>query len=213
MQDDVTPPAVSRRHLQLRKVHTRFTVVKRIVHLFVICGALALAVTLFFSLNEYQSQWYRMHLSQPGATLSQQYAQLLRPATIERDTVALRSLLGVLKLEPVVMSATVYDQTGRQLAATDGALPLVSERMLNASPVTYLKSIYDTSGNEVGFIQLLLDRELALSEPATLNQQLYKSVAAALLLAMLIAIYLTRGVYKSRRYLVRLLYQRGSSAS
>lgn len=214
MQDDsVKSPALSRRQLQLRKVHTRFTVVKRIVHVFVISGALALAVALSFSLNEYQSQWHRMHLNQPGATLSQQYAQLLRQATIERDTAALNALLGVLKLEPVVMSATVFDQTGRQLAATDGAQPLVSQPMLTASPVTYLKSIYDTSGDEVGFVQLLIDRELALSEPSALNQQLYKSIAAGLLLAMLIATYITRGVYKSRRWLVRLLYQRSSSTS
>ncbi|GGW85942.1 hypothetical protein [Alteromonas halophila] len=206
MEDKQASAGLSRRQLQLRKVHTRFTVVKRIVHVFVISGALALAVALILSLNEYQTQWHRMHLHQPGATLSQQYAQLLRPATTARDISELATLLAVLKLEPAVLSVTVYDQDGRKLASTDGAQPLVSESMLRASPVTYLKRIRSQSGQEVGYVQLLFDRELVLSEPATLNQQLYKLIAAGVLLAMLFATYFTRGIYKSRRWLVRRLY-------
>ncbi len=202
----------SRRQLQLRKVHTRFTVVKRILHVVVLTAMVAVAVALTLSLKEYQTQWHRMQLNQPGATLSQQYARLLRRATIAQDSETLGELLGVMELEPTLMSATVYDQRGRQLAATDNANALVSQAMLKASPVTYLKSIYDDQGNEVGFVQLLFDRELILSGPATLNIQLFKIIVAGLLLAMLIATYMTRGVYKSRRLLVRLLYQRNSAA-
>ncbi|MEW9798771.1 hypothetical protein [Alteromonas sp. CYL-A6] len=193
----------NRRRLQSRRRHTRFTVLKRIIHLLVITGALSIAVALYGLITEYHSQWSRLHLTQPGTALSFQYAALLRDATSNGDVKAIDALLDVVNQDPFVISATVYNARGEQLATAGDKADLVSPAMLAASPVTFLRNISNDQGELAGYLQLLMDRELTLAQPDALRQQLVKLVTGIILLAVLVAIYLTRGIYKSKYWYLR----------
>lgn len=195
--------SVTRRRLQVRKRHTRFTVVKRIVHLAVVITATAIALSLYGLSSQYYAQWTRLHLSEPGQSLSFQYAAILSEPTSQRDTAAIERLLGLLEQDPAVIKATVFDVQGRELANAGEPVPLVSNQLISRSPVTFLRDITGADDQLYGYFQLVLDRELTLSQALSLHQQNTRLLAGLILLATLGAIYLTRGVYKSKYWYIR----------
>lgn len=194
--------------LNALNIHSRFTVFKRLIHLGVIAAALIVFVSLLSIYSEYRAQWYRLHSSQPGEILSLQYAKILQPVMQRKEHQAILDILKTVTELPLVISASVYDDKGIELVASGAFFDVTQSPLKSQSPITYIQTITDDSNHVIGYFQLLLDRELTLTQPITLNHQVFAIGIGLALLSAIFSIYITRGIYKSkpklRKWLTRL---------
>ena len=189
-----------------RVSHSMYTVFKRLVHTLVAIVVVILTIGLLLMYQQYQTDWISIQTAQPGTSISRQYAKIMQPALLANDRQQMEKLIAIASAEPEVISVQVFDTKGQYLAPlpkTTSIVTLTQERAI--PPNTHVESIYDENGNQIGYINVHVDTEKVLSNPISLRHQLAYIMSSIIVLALIIGIYLTRGFYKFRPWIVRVV--------
>jgi membrane protein len=202
--------------------HSLYTVIKRVMHTLLASLVIALLVALLLMLQRYQQEWLHAQTAYAGNSAARQYAKLLQPLMSKPDanddksanaSVApqlgnLNSVIKVLADEPHVLGISVFDEKGRYLAPLPKTESVVS---LNQShdvlPITFVESIVCEQGRVVGYLHIHMDTEKVLEAPLSLRSQLFVIAVIVLFIALVVGIYVTRGFYKFRPWLLDVITQ------
>ena len=76
-------------------------------------------------------------------------------------------------------------------------------RERDVAPNTHVEKILDDNGKVIGYLNVNIDTEVVLSSPLTLRQQLWLIISAVIVLALIVGVYITRGFYKFRPWIIR----------
>lgn len=181
-------------------VNSGYKAVKRLLHFMLMLAAIVLSTTIILRYDHYQSQWLSHEASQPGKILSRQYALALAPLLENNNVDAARMMLETLRQEPVIMDAALFAADGQPWLEGDSPISLAGlyHRDNVVVPITHLAVITSQSGEDMGFLRLLINQEALLDKPLALNQQREEMFLEIAALSLLIGIYLTRTFYKTR---------------
>jgi membrane protein len=186
--------------------HSMYTALKRLVHTMIMSIGVALTIGLFLVYDEYQQDWIDIQTAQPGRSMSEQYAKIIAPALLQEDRESIEALTAIAIQDPAILSLSVFDTKGKYLAflpQVDSVVTLSRERTV--PPVTYLQGITDDEGNTIGYLSVNIDTAHILTKPLLLRHQLDLIAAIIVALTLIIGVYLTRGFYKFRPWLLEAL--------
>lgn len=187
--------------------HSAYTALKRLIHTAIMGAAVALIICLFVVYEKYQSQWVSVQTEQPGRSVSQQYAKILAPALSSNDITELENLATIAVSDPAVMSVSIFDSKGKYIAPLPRGESVVTVTRENPiPPVTYLEVIEGDEGQTLGYLSVNIDTDYILDNPLTLRQQQVFIAILIIALALIVGIYITRGFYKFRPWLTRVLH-------
>lgn len=186
--------------------HSAYTALKRLIHTAIMGAAVALIICLFIVYEQYQSQWLSIQTDQPGKSVSQQYAKIIAPALSNDDITEMESLIAIAMSDPAVMSVSIFDSKGKYIAPLPRGESVVTITRENPTPpVTYLEVIQNSEGQALGYLNVNIDANYILDDPLTLRQQQVFIAMLIIALALIVGVYITRGFYKFRPWLTRVL--------
>lgn len=186
--------------------HSVYTALKRLVHTLIMSIGLGLTVGLFLMYDEYQQDWVDVQTTQPGRSISQQYAKIIAPALEQEDRNSIEALAAIAIEDPAILSISVFDDKGKYIAPlpkVDSVVTLSRER--DVPPVTYLQKINNSDDNTIGYLSLHIDTAHLLSSPLALRHQQGLIALIMIALTLIVGVYLTRGFYKFRPWLLHKL--------
>ena len=182
---------------------SRYSVYKRVV---------LLALTLFVAISTLYI-WLSSHLSMNthyfsqadkiGRGLSLQYQVILTEPVAKRDFARIQTILTALVQDPQILSASVFDASGRILAQNPDYLDFVHLHQKNAAltPLTFVGELHSSEKNQqvhLGYLRLVMDAQLANANIDKMEQAFISRTLVVMLLALLSGIVLTRSFYKWR---------------
>ena len=197
------------------KVHSTYTVYKRIANLIVVFIGIAVGINLWWVNQQQTKAWYGVQAKQLGRSLSQQKALGLVDAVRGQDKEALRQALTQLLTDEHVIAAAVYNYRGKLLARV-GSDPNQLESPATQAPrnLTFVADVIDspssknteaaeliaTSGNMpiIGYLKIQLATDMVMAHHDQYQQQLSNQRSVFMLLAALGSLYITRAFYKLR---------------
>ncbi len=210
--------------------HSLYTALKRLFHTLIVCTVFALIVVLLLLFQQYQSDWLTVQTRYSGESIARQYAKLLQPAFIaddlsnstshssagvsQRQRDYIEAVASVLVDEPHILALSVFDKDGRYIAPLpkiDSVVELSQSQ--HVTPLTYVGMITDTENNLLGYINIHIDTQAVLESPLTLRFQLALIAGILVFLALLFGVYLTRGFYKSRPWLIQVIESKRSTST
>ena len=74
-------------------------------------------------------------------------------------------------------------------------------------PITFVESIVSEQGQVVGYLHIHMDTKKVLEAPLSLRSQLFVIAVIVLFIALVVGIYVTRGFYKFRPWLLDVITQ------
>lgn len=197
------------------KVHSTYTVYKRIANLVLVLIGIAIGINLWW-VNQQQTQaWYGVQAQQLGRSLSQQKALVLADIVRKEDKEGLQLVLTQLLADEHVIAAAVYNFRGRLLARVGSELTQL-ESLKNQAPhnLTFVADIIDSPSDQtaqtedmvatfgsvpiIGYLKIQLATDIVMAHHNQFQQQLSKQRVIFMLLAALGALYITRAFYKLR---------------
>lgn len=196
--------------------HSLYTVIKRVMHTLLASLVIALLVALLLMLQRYQQEWLHAQTAYAGNSAARQYAKLLQPLMSKPDANAdvapqlgnLNSVIKVLADEPHVLGISVFDEKGRYLAPLPKTESVVSlNQSQDVLPITFVESVVSEQGRVVGYLHIHMDTEKVLEAPLSLRSQLFVIAVIVLFIALVVGIYVTRGFYKFRPWLLDVITQ------
>lgn len=189
-----------------RVYHSMYTAFKRIIHTLIAIVVVVLSIGLLLMYQEYQANWLSIQTAQPGTSISRQYAKIIQPALSANNHQQIETLISIAGEEPEVISIQVFDAQGQYLAPlpkADSIITLTRER--STPPNTHVESIYNDTGQVIGYINVHTDTNKVLSKPISLRHQLGYIIVSIMILALICGIYFTRGFYKFRPWIIRIV--------
>ncbi|WP_269520201.1 AhpA/YtjB family protein [Alteromonas sp. BMJM2] len=198
--------------------HSLYTVVKRLLHTLLASLVIGLLVALLLLLQRYQEEWLLTQTEYSGSSAARQYAKLVSPILdTENDTakaLALKNIAVVLTQEPHVLGIAIFDERGQYIAPlpkTESVVTLSQSQEIR--PLTFVESVVNDSDNVIGYVHIHMNTKVVLADPLALRTQLILIGVIVLFLALVIGIYLTRGFYKFRPWVINKIAQLGNVQS
>lgn len=193
-------------HSTHRVSHSMYTAFKRIIHTLIVIAVVGLTIGLLLMYQQYQANWISIQTAQPGTSISRQYAKIIQPALVANDRQQIEALISIANEEPEVISIQVFDAKGRYVAPLPKADNIVAlTRASTVPPNTHVESIYNDNGQIIGYINVHIDTEKVLSSPISLRHQLGYIMSLLIILTLITGIYVTRGFYKFRPWMMHML--------
>jgi membrane protein len=197
--------------------HSLYTVFKRLVHTVLASLVVALLIALLLMLQRYQEEWLLAQTEYAGSSAARQYAKLVSPIidtsgsadsganSINDATraLALKSTSTVLTQEPHILGIAIFDEKGQYIAPlpkTESVVVLSQSQ--DVRPLTFVEPVVNNSDNVIGYVHIHMNTEVILEDPLALRAQLLLIGVIVLFLALVIGIYLTRGFYKFRPWVI-----------
>ncbi|BFT29744.1 hypothetical protein D210916BOD24_09200 [Alteromonas sp. D210916BOD_24] len=182
---------------------------------------LALGVVLVLLFQQYQNDWLIVQTQFAGESIARQYAKLLQVTSdIPLDEVMqgqidnnesrvkqnshIERVVSVLMEEPHILALAVFDRDGRYigpLPRTDSIVAMSQSQ--GVTPLSYVAAIENNDGDVLGYLNVHMDTQAMLESPLTLRYQLTFIAFILVFLALMMGIYLTRGFYKFRPWLLQ----------
>lgn len=196
--------------------HSLYTVVKRLVHTLLASLVVALLVSLLIMLQRYQEEWLLAQTEYAGSSAARQYARLVAPfvdadSTIDSDTkreATLKNIATILTQEPHVLGIAIFDEKGQYIAPLPKTESVVTlSQSQDVRPLTFVEPIINDNDNVIGYVHIHMNTKVVLEEPLALRAQLLLIGVIVLFLALVIGIYLTRGFYKLRPWVINNITQ------
>lgn len=198
--------------------HSLYTVVKRLLHALLASLVIGLLVTLLLLLQRYQEEWLLAQTEYAGSSAARQYAKLVSPIlNTNNDTakaLALKNIAIVLTQEPHVLSIAIFDERGQYIAPLPKTQSVVTlSQSQEIRPLTFVESVVNDSDSVIGYVHIHMNTKVVLEDPLALRSQLLLIGTIVLFLALVIGIYLTRGFYKFRPWVINKIAQVGNVQS
>ncbi|MAI36768.1 hypothetical protein [Alteromonas sp.] len=205
--------------------HSLYTVVKRLVHTVLASLVVGLLIALLLMLQRYQEEWLLAQTEYAGSSAARQYAKLVSPiidttgnaksdANSVNDAtraVALKSTATVLTQEPHILGIAIFDEKGQYIAPLPKTESVVAlSQSQDVRPLTFVEPIVNNSDNVIGYVHIHMNTKVILEDPLALRAQLLLIGVIVLFLALVIGIYLTRGFYKFRPWVISKFAQLGN---
>ncbi|WP_032096913.1 MULTISPECIES: hypothetical protein [unclassified Alteromonas] len=205
--------------------HSLYTVVKRLVHTVLASLVVGLLIALLLMLQRYQEEWLLAQTEYAGSSAARQYAKLVSPiidttgngnsdANSVNDAtraVALKSTATVLTQEPHILGIAIFDEKGQYIAPLPKTESVVAlSQSQDVRPLTFVEPIVNNSDNVIGYVHIHMNTKVILEDPLALRAQLLLIGIIVLFLALVIGIYLTRGFYKFRPWVINKFAQLGN---
>ena len=196
--------------------HSLYTVVKRLVHtvLASLVVGLLIALLLMLAQTEYA-----------GSSAARQYAKLVSPiidttgnANSDANSIndatralALKSTATVLTQEPHILGIAIFDEKGQYIAPLPKTESVVAlSQSQDVRPLTFVEPIVNNSDDVIGYVHIHMNTKVILEDPLALRAQLLLIGVIVLFLALVIGIYVTRGFYKFRPWVINKFAQLGN---
>ncbi len=201
--------------------HSLYTALKRLFHTLVVSTVLALGVVLVLLFQQYQNDWLIVQTQFTGESIARQYAKLLQvTADIPLDEIMqsqvdneeqlvaqsshIQRVVAVLMEEPHILGLAVFDRDGRYLGPLPKTESIVAMSQSHGiTPLSYVAPIENSEGDVLGYLNVHMDTQAMLESPLTLRYQLTLIAFILVFLALMMGIYLTRGFYKFRPWLLQ----------
>lgn len=201
--------------------HSLYTALKRLFHTLVVSTVLALGVVLVLLFQQYQNDWLIVQTQFTGESIARQYAKLLQvTADIPLDEIMqsqvdneeqlvaqsshIQRVVAVLMEEPHILGLAVFDRDGRYIGPLPKTESIVAMSQSHGiTPLSYVASIENSEGDVLGYLNVHMDTQAMLESPLTLRYQLTLIAFILVFLALMMGIYLTRGFYKFRPWLLQ----------
>ena len=201
--------------------HSLYTALKRLFHTLVVSTVLALGVVLVLLFQQYQNDWLIVQTQFTGESIARQYAKLLQvTADIPLDEIMqsqvdneeqliaqsshIQRVVAVLMEEPHILGLAVFDRDGRYIGPLPKTESIVAmSQSYGITPLSYVASIENSEGDVLGYLNVHMDTQAMLESPLTLRYQLTLIAFILVFLALMMGIYLTRGFYKFRPWLLQ----------
>ncbi len=201
--------------------HSLYTALKRLFHTLVVSTVLALGVVLVLLFQQYQNDWLIVQAQFSGESIAGQYAKLLQvTAGIPLDEIMqsqvdneeqlvaqsshIQRVVAVLMEEPHILGLAVFDRDGRYLGPLPKTESIVAMSQSHGiTPLSYVAPIENSEGDVLGYLNVHMDTQAMLESPLTLRYQLTLIAFILVFLALMMGIYLTRGFYKFRPWLLQ----------
>lgn len=201
--------------------HSLYTALKRLFHTLVVSTVLALGVVLVLLFQQYQNDWLIVQTQFTGESIARQYAKLLQvTADIPLDEIMqsqvdneeqlvaqsshIQRVVAVLMEEPHILGLAVFDRDGRYIGPLPKTESIVAMSQSHGiTPLSYVASIENSEGDVLGYLNVHMDTQAMLESPLTLRYLLTLIAFILVFLALMMGIYLTRGFYKFRPWLLQ----------
>ncbi|MFT6898396.1 MAG: membrane protein [Paraglaciecola sp.] len=181
-----------------QQVHSRYSIVKRIVNLALAIIISLLFINLWLLSNEQVDNWHHKQANQLGNSLSLLASRVLVSPLIQKDPAAVTSILQQWVADPNVLSIAVHDQTGQLLQQQGDNIPLMSRyHGQQELPLIFLEDIHNEQ-QIYGYVRLMLSAEKVMAYHNDYQRQLRQQLEMFILLAACGALILTRAFYKLR---------------
>ena len=205
--------------------HSLYTVVKRLVHTVLASLVVGLFIALLLMLQRYQEEWLLAQTEYAGSSAARQYAKLVSPIidtngngnsdanSINDATtaLALKRTATVLNQEPHILGIAIFDEKGQYIAPLPKTESVVTlSQSQDVRPLTFVEPIVNNSDNVIGYVHIHMNTKVILEDPLALRAQLLLIGIIVLFLALVIGIYLTRGFYKFRPWVINKFAQLGN---
>jgi len=205
--------------------HSLYTVVKRLVHTVLASLVVGLLIALLLMLQRYQEEWLLAQTEYAGSSAARQYAKLVSPiidttgnANSDANSIndatralALKSTATVLTQEPHILGIAIFDEKGQYIAPLPKTESVVTlSQSQDVRPLTFVEPIVNNSDNVIGYVHIHMNTKVILEDPLALRAQLLLIGVIVLFLALVIGIYLTRGFYKFRPWVINKFAQLGN---
>lgn len=209
--------------------HSLYTVVKRLVHTILASLVVGLLIALLLMLQRYQEEWLLAQTEYAGSSAARQYAKLVSPiidtnsngngnANSDANSIndattalALKSTATVLTQEPHILGIAIFDEKGQYIAPLPKTESVVAlSQSQDVRPLTFVEPIVNNSDNVIGYVHIHMNTKVILEDPLALRAQLLLIGVIVLFLALVIGIYLTRGFYKFRPWVINKFAQLGN---
>lgn len=203
--------------------HSVYTALKRLFHTLVVCVVIALVVALVLLFQQYQQDWLTVQTRFSGESIARQYAKLLEPSHSNNESVdneathgattntsqtsltraRIEKITAVLTQEPHIVGVSVFDKDGRYLAPLPKIDSVVAMSQTDGlTPLTYVEPVTNENGVLLGYVNIHMNTQAVLESPLTLRYQLTLIACILVFLALLLGIYVTRGFYKLRPWVI-----------
>ncbi|GFD90191.1 hypothetical protein KUL152_24170 [Tenacibaculum sp. KUL152] len=203
--------------------HSVYTALKRLLHTLVVCVVIALVVALVLLFQQYQQDWLTVQTRFSGESIARQYAKLLQPSHLNNESVddevthgattntsqtgltraRIEKITAVLTQEPHIVGVSVFDKDGRYLAPLPKIDSVVAMSQTDGlTPLTYVEPVTNEDGVLLGYVNIHMNTQAVLESPLTLRYQLTLIACILVFLALLLGIYVTRGFYKLRPWVI-----------
>lgn len=181
-----------------QQLHSRYSIVKRIVNLALAIIISLLFINLWLLGNEQAENWHHKQINQLGNSLSRLASRVLVTPLIQKDPKELTHLLQQWVTDPNVLSIAVHDQTGQLLEQQGDYIPLLSRyHGQQELPLIFVEDI--RSEQQIyGYVRLMLSGEKVMAYHSEYQRQLRQQLEMFILLAACGALILTRAFYKLR---------------
>lgn len=203
--------------------HSLYTALKRLFHTLIVSAILAFSVVLVLLFQQYQNDWLVVQTRFSGESIARQYAKLFQitsdPATADQaqsksnnngndllHREQIEKIASVLVNEPHILALAVFDKEGRYIAPYPKIESIVTlSKTKDVTPLSYVAPIENNEGVVIGYVNIHMNTDAMLESPLTLRYQLTTIACILVFLALMMGIYITRGFYKFRPWLVHAL--------
>lgn len=180
------------------QVHSRYSIIKRIINLVLVIIVGLLFINLWLLGNEQADNWHHKQATQLGSSLSSLASRVLIAPLIQKDSARISSLLQYWVDDPQVLSAAVYDQNGQLVEQLGDRSDLLSRYLASqAAPLVFVDDI-QSEQQIYGYVRLTLSAEKVMAYHSDYQRQLRQQLELLILLAACGALIATRAFYKIR---------------
>lgn len=180
------------------QVHSRYSIIKRIINLVLVIILGLLFINLWLLGNQQADNWHHKQATQLGSSLSRLASRVLITPLIQQDSAGITRLLQDWIDDPQVLSAAVYDQNGQLLEQLGDRSALLGRYLAKQErPLVFVDDI-QSEQQIYGYVRLTLSAEKVMAYHADYQRQLRQQLELMILLAACGAIIVTRAFYKIR---------------
>ncbi len=195
--------AADRRNLPAVR-HSGYKAIKRTIHTFSLCLAIALLIYFFYLYQQHARQWPEFEAGKTGTLLVHQYAMILAPVVAQAKEEELQKLLETVNSHPALVSANVYDSRGILISPEENNLMLLKHIPEGTGNwIVHVEDIRNESGQTIGYLRLIFDAPTILGSSIQFEKRRLEMVYLLMMITFLVGVYLARSFYKLRPVLRR----------
>ncbi|MGJ8682060.1 AhpA/YtjB family protein [Paraglaciecola sp.] len=178
------------------EIPSKYSVFKRMANLLLVIIAVIICVNLWLISTNQSIDWHNKQANQLGESLSSLSANVLAESILSEDSQTLANQLMFVHNDPHVLSASLFDEKGRQLVNNQTSSSVVAAFKLNKNkPLVFVKNIQH-NGQLIGYLRILLKEEMVMAYHSDYQTQLNQQLIVLMLLALGVGVLIARAFYK-----------------
>ncbi|MCF2946555.1 hypothetical protein L0668_00400 [Paraglaciecola aquimarina] len=177
-------------------IPTKYSVFKRMANLALVIVSVIICTNLWLVSSKQSLNWHKKQANQLGESLSALSGKVLTESILAQDSDSLGQQLAFINADPHVLSASLFDDKGRQLVDNQTSSSVVAAFRLNDNkPLVFVENITH-QGRLIGYLRILLKEEVVMAYHNEYQTQLNQQTIVLMLLALGAGMLVARAFYK-----------------